>query len=258
MTVCNMSIEGGARAGHDRAGRHDVRVRRGPAGARRRARSGSGRRRAGARCRPTTAHVTTASRRGRRRGARPQVTWGTNPGMVAPVDGRVPDPADVRRRRRPRGGRARARVHGRSSPGTPIAGDRASTASSSAPARTRASRTCARPRRSSRGRQRRPERPRDGRPGLRQVKRQAEEEGLDRVFERRRLRVAPGRLLDVPRHEPRHPRAGRALRLDVEPQLRGAAGRGRPHASRLARRWPRRPRSRAISSTCASWAGAEA
>ena len=25
---------------------------------------------------------------------RPQVTWGTNPGMVAPIDGRVPDPAD--------------------------------------------------------------------------------------------------------------------------------------------------------------------
>ena len=25
----------------------------------------------------------------------PQVTWGTNPGMVAPVDGRVPDPADL-------------------------------------------------------------------------------------------------------------------------------------------------------------------
>jgi 3-isopropylmalate/(R)-2-methylmalate dehydratase large subunit len=25
----------------------------------------------------------------------PQVTWGTNPGMVVPVDGRVPDPADV-------------------------------------------------------------------------------------------------------------------------------------------------------------------
>ena len=25
----------------------------------------------------------------------PQVTWGTNPGMVAPVDGRVPDPTDV-------------------------------------------------------------------------------------------------------------------------------------------------------------------
>ena len=25
----------------------------------------------------------------------PQVTWGTNPGMVAPIDGKVPDPADV-------------------------------------------------------------------------------------------------------------------------------------------------------------------
>src|SRR5262249_21032799 len=25
----------------------------------------------------------------------PQVTWGTNPGMVAPVDGRVPDPATI-------------------------------------------------------------------------------------------------------------------------------------------------------------------
>jgi 3-isopropylmalate/(R)-2-methylmalate dehydratase large subunit len=27
-------------------------------------------------------------------GLRPQVTWGTNPGMVAPVDGVVPDPSD--------------------------------------------------------------------------------------------------------------------------------------------------------------------
>ena len=31
MTVCNMSIEAGARAGHDRARRHDVRLPRGPA-----------------------------------------------------------------------------------------------------------------------------------------------------------------------------------------------------------------------------------
>src|SRR5262249_44291934 len=27
-------------------------------------------------------------------GLKPQVTWGTNPGMVAPVDGSVPDPGD--------------------------------------------------------------------------------------------------------------------------------------------------------------------
>ena len=69
-------------------------------------------------------------------------------------------------------------------------------------------------------------------PGSARVKRQAEDEGLDRIFTGRRLRVAPRRLLDVPRHEPRHPRAGRALRVDVEPQLRGPPGTRRPHASR--------------------------
>ena len=32
MTICNMTIEGGGRAGHDRARRHDLRVARGPPG----------------------------------------------------------------------------------------------------------------------------------------------------------------------------------------------------------------------------------
>ena len=50
---------------------------------------------------------------------------------------------------------------------------------------------------------------------------------------RRRLRLARGGLLDVPGHEPRHARAGRALRLDVEPQLRGPPGPRRAHAPRL-------------------------
>src|SRR5205085_12592699 len=44
------------------------------------------------------------------------------------------------------------------------------------------------------------------------------------------VRMARGRLLDVPGDEPGHPRAGRALRLDVEPELRGAAGKRRPDA----------------------------
>ena len=51
-----------------------------------------------------------------------------------------------------------------------------------------------------------------------------------------RRRVALRGLLDVPRHEPRPARAGRALRVDVEPQLRGPAGQGRPHPPRLAAR----------------------
>ena len=42
----------------------------------------------------------------------PQVTWGTNPGMVVPVTGTVPDPATFAGPRRPGGGRAGARVHG--------------------------------------------------------------------------------------------------------------------------------------------------
>src|SRR6478672_3129178 len=38
--------------------------------------------------------------------------------------------------------------------------------------------------------------------------------------------MARGGMLDVPGDEPRHPRRRRALRLDLEPQLRGAAGEG--------------------------------
>jgi 3-isopropylmalate/(R)-2-methylmalate dehydratase large subunit len=62
-------------------------------------------------------------------------------------------------------------------------------------------------------------------PGSMRVQAQAEAEGLD-ASSRRRLRVAGGRLLDVPRHEPRQLQPGRALRLDLQPQLRGRQGRG--------------------------------
>ena len=46
---------------------------------------------------------------------------------------------------------------------------------------------------------------------------------------RRRRRVAAGRLLDVPGHEPRPARPGGAQRVDLQPQLRGPPGQGRPH-----------------------------
>ena len=45
-------------------------------------------------------------------------------------------------------------------------------------------------------------------PGSAKVRLQAESEGLDKVFTDGRRRVAPSRLLDVPRHEPRHARPG--------------------------------------------------
>ena len=51
-----------------------------------------------------------------------------------------------------------------------------------------------------------------------------------------RRRVARRGLLDVPGHEPRPARARRAQRVDLQPQLRGTAGQGRSHAPGLAAR----------------------
>jgi 3-isopropylmalate/(R)-2-methylmalate dehydratase large subunit len=113
-------------------------------------------------------------------GLEPQVTWGTNPGMVAPVSGRVP----VAGRLRP-------------TPDEQVAVERAleymalrperrsatslSTASSSAPAQL-TDRGPARGRRGRRGKRVSPKVRALVVPGSAPVKRQAEEEGLDRVF----------------------------------------------------------------------------
>jgi 3-isopropylmalate/(R)-2-methylmalate dehydratase large subunit len=93
MTVCNMSIEGGARAGLIAPDDTTFAYLKGRPGV------------------PTGAEWDAAVERWRALASdpdaeydrvveidvaslRPQVTWGTNPGMVAPVDGVVPDPAD--------------------------------------------------------------------------------------------------------------------------------------------------------------------
>ena len=60
MTVCNMSIEAGARAGHDRAGRDHLRVPARPPARAARARTGTRRSRTGGRCAPTTTRCSTA------------------------------------------------------------------------------------------------------------------------------------------------------------------------------------------------------
>ena len=223
MTICNMSIEWGARAGMIAPDETTFAYLEGREFARR-ARTGSGRSRTGARARerpdaPFDTHVIVDVAE-----LVPQVTWGTNPGMVVPVTGSVPDPGDVRRPRRPRRGRARARVHGPPA-GRARSRTSASTACSSAPARTRGSRTCVPPRRSSRG-ARRPARDGARRARLGAGAPPGRGGGPRPHLPRRRLRVAARRLLDVPRDEPRRARAGRALRLDVQPELRGSPGRG--------------------------------
>ena len=122
----------------------------------------------------------------------PQVTWGTNPGMVAPVTGRVPDPASLEG---PADQEAaeRALAYMALEPGTAIedisldrvfigscTNSRIEDLRAAADGRARA------------GRSRRRVRAMVV-PGSQQVKAQAEQEGLDEVFQQRRVRVARGR-----------------------------------------------------------------
>jgi len=111
---------------------------------------------------------------------KPQVTWGTNPGMVAPVDGRVPDPDDIDDPDE-RGAVERALVYMGLRPGTPISEIRidrvfigSCTNSRIEDLRLAASVLA--------GKKVDPYVRVLVVPGSVQVKRQAEEEGLDRIF----------------------------------------------------------------------------
>ena len=218
LTVCNMSIEAGARAGMVAPDDTTYRVPRRAARSRPPARCGTGRWPTGARSRPTTALASTREVTARRRRDGADGDLGHEPGARA-----CRSAAACRIRRASptptRGARwsAPSRTWG-STPGTPLSGLpidrvfigsctnsriedlRAAAAVLAGPQGDGAGHRGARVRRWSRRRPRR--------------------RGCDRVFTRRRLRVARGRLLHVRRHERRRGRAGGALRLDLEPQLR--------------------------------------
>jgi 3-isopropylmalate/(R)-2-methylmalate dehydratase large subunit len=111
----------------------------------------------------------------------PQVTWGTNPGMVAPVGGVVPDPADVADAHE-RAAHERALAYMALEPGTPLQDiplDRVFIGSCTN-ARIDDLRAAAAV---VAGRRVHPRVRAMVVPGSATVKRQAEEEGLDRVFE---------------------------------------------------------------------------
>jgi 3-isopropylmalate/(R)-2-methylmalate dehydratase large subunit len=94
MTVCNMSIEGGARAGMIAPDETTFAYVEGrphaPRGAAWEQALDSWRR---LRTDPGAAYDRTVTVDASQ--LVPHVTWGTNPGMVAPVDGRVPDPSSA-------------------------------------------------------------------------------------------------------------------------------------------------------------------
>ena len=90
-------------------------------------------------------------------------------------------------------------------------------------------------------------------PGSARVRLQAESEGLDKVFTAAGAEWRLRRLLDVPRHEPRPARPGGAQRVDVEPQLRGPPGQGRPHAPRQPARRRRDGRARHPVQPAPTW-----
>ena len=145
----------------------------------------------------------------------PQVTWGTTPGMVVGVTDAVPEPA--RRRRR-----ARARVHGA----------RAGHADVRDRARPRVHRLVhqlahRRPARGGRGGEGPPRGvDRDAMvvPGSQQVKAQAEAEGLDEVFRAAGFDWRSAGCSMCLGMNPDIAAPGERVRVDLEPQLRGPPG----------------------------------
>jgi 3-isopropylmalate/(R)-2-methylmalate dehydratase large subunit len=179
MTVCNMSIEAGARAGMIAPDDTTFAYLEGRAGAP----AGAPWERALEAWRAlrsdddavfdATVDVDVSA-------LKPQVTWGTNPGMVAPVDGLVPDPSDYDDPSQ-REAVERALRYMALEPGTPLAEIRVDRVfiGSCTNARIedlRAAAEVVAGRRVSNGVRAMVV------PGSARVKRQAEDEGLDRVF----------------------------------------------------------------------------
>jgi 3-isopropylmalate/(R)-2-methylmalate dehydratase large subunit len=91
MTLCNMSIEAGARAGMVAPDETTFAYLKGKRFAPRDGRLGKCRGVLAELCLPMMARRSTRSMEIDAAQLSPFVTWGTNPGMVAPVTGRVPE-----------------------------------------------------------------------------------------------------------------------------------------------------------------------
>ena len=224
MTVCNMAIEGGARAGMIAVDDTTIEYLRG----RPFAPTGPDWDRAVAYWRTLRSDDGAAFDRSVVLDASalaPQVTWGTSPEMVVPVDGRVPDP-DREKDGGRRDGMAKALDYMGLEPNTADHRHRHRQGvhrllhqlADRGPARRRRSR--ARPPR------RRRREARDGRPGLRAGEGAGRARGPRPRVPRRRLRMARARLLDVPRDERRPARAGERCASTSNRNFEGRQGNG--------------------------------
>ena len=227
MTVCNMSIEGGARAGLVAPDETTFEYLEGREFAPKGEQWDSRRRGVEERFRTDEGAEFDKEVVIQAEDLVPYVSWGTTPAQTVPLDGEVPEPENE--------GHERALRYMALEPGTAIRDIEVDTVflGSCTNARIEDLRAAARVLEGHKVK--------EGIramvvPGSMRVKKQAEEEGLAEIFTERRLRLAQRGLFDVPRHEPGHTAAGRAVRLDQQPQLRGTPGQGWQDA-------PRQPRS---------------
>ncbi len=179
MTVCNMSIEAGARAGMIAPDESTIEYVRG----RPHAPDGEPFERAAETWRELASDPGARYDRTVRLDAAelaPTVTWGTNPGMVVPVTGRVPDP-DERQTPEDRAASRRALEYMGLVPGTPIQEIRLDRVfiGSCTNSRIEDLREAAS---TVKGRRVHPDVRAIVVPGSTRVKREAEKEGLDRIF----------------------------------------------------------------------------
>ena len=227
MTLCNMSIEGGARAGYVNPDDTTVEYLRG----RRFAPAGDAfDTRRGVVAQPRVRSGRDVGRRACE--SRPPALRRPSPGASIPVS-RWPlmrtTAAALERRRGSTAGWPRRSSSWDLRPGSRWPA-RTSTSRSSGRARTGGCRTCAKPRAWCAGKKV------SGHvralvvPGSQAVRAAAEREGSARSVPRRGLRLARRRLLDVPGDEHRPSRRPRGLRVVVQPEFQGPSGSRRPAA----------------------------
>ena len=229
MTVCNMSIEAGARAGLIAPDETTFKYLARPAVRAQGRRLGPGARRSGAACRPTRARIFDTQLDLAAADIPPMVTWGTSPQDALPITDVIPDPANAPDENR-REAWTRSLAYMGLTPGTKLVDvpiDRVFIGSCTN-GRIEDLRAAAE---IARGRKVAPSVSAMVVPGSGLVKAEAEKEGLDKIFleagfEWRIQGCSMCLAMNADRLEP-----GPALRLDLEPQLRGPPGPRRPHPS---------------------------